>query len=165
MIKTLLVTPSADSLFARAILQSAPLDFGDHTPATSDAVGSFALTQLGCSNVACLQGLSVPAVLNAQTVTYTNSSQISPAVAQSEPFRPWVDGVLVRQDFIKAINGANGGLTNKYRQIIFTTVLDEAASVCHYAVCEAFVRLIHHLRSQSDDLSERRPESGAAQLL
>lgn len=129
LIKTLLTVPSADALFARAILQSAPLDYGDQSGSTSDAVGAFAISALKCSTLSCLQAMSVSDILNAQGIVYANATSISPAVSASEPIKPWVDGVYVKQDFIKAINGANGGLTNKNRQIIFTTVLDEAACV------------------------------------
>lgn len=129
LVKTLLTVPSADELFSRAILHSAPLDYPDQTPSVANTLGSASLVALGCTDVACLQKLSVKEILAAQERIFANATSISPAINQFQPFSPVVDGELVKQDFIKAINGDGGGLTNKRREIIFTTVRDEAGCV------------------------------------
>lgn len=126
LIKTLLSTPAADSLFQRAILQSAPLDFGDHTPQTSEAVGQFFLATSQCTGkgLACLQNASVSSILDASSQTFVTVPQQIPGVAAVEPFRPVVDGKLVAKPFLSLVK--NGKFTNTKREIMFTTVKNEA---------------------------------------
>lgn len=133
LIKTLLSVPTADSLFARAILQSAPLNYGDHTPSTSTAVGQLFLDSLSspCNDLACLQSTNVQAILDAQDGTFKLApSAVGPQVSASEPIRPVVDGTLVTQPFVSLVN--NGGLNNKNRALIFTTLKNEAGQSTHY---------------------------------
>lgn len=124
LIKTLLSVPSADSLFQRAILHSAPLNYADDSPKTSQAVGQAFLNSLGCVDSACLQNAKVSDILAAQDTTFMQTPQYIEDVSASEPIRPYIDGQLVQQPLVKLANGK--GLSNKNRQIIFTTVKDEA---------------------------------------
>lgn len=124
LIKTLFTVPQADNLFRRAILQSSPLNYGDHAPAIAEAVGSIFLQQFNCTTLACLQALPLPNLLTAQSTVFQQAPSLIPGVAPSEPIRPVVDGSLVTQSFFDAINA--GSITNKAREVVFTTVLNEA---------------------------------------
>lgn len=124
LIKSLFSTPRADSLFQRAILHSAPLNYGDHTTATSNDVGQTFLGNLKCTTLACLQSATVPSILSAQDNTFFTVPATVPGVSASEPIRPVIDGSIVTQAFFQYTNNANLG--NRNRQVIFTTVKDEA---------------------------------------
>lgn len=124
LIKSLFSTPRADTLFHRAILHSAPLNYGDHTPAISNAVGQSFLGGLGCSTLQCLQSKSVSDILDSQDYTFLSAPSTIPGVGASEPIRPVIDGNVIKQAFFQYTNNANLG--NKNRQVIFTTVANEA---------------------------------------
>lgn len=96
LITTLLATPSADTLFQRAIIQSAPLDFGDQSTSTAQAIGSQFLQALNCTTVACAQSAPVSSVLSAQSTVFAQAPTTNPAIAASLPLRPYVDGSLVK---------------------------------------------------------------------
>lgn len=127
MIRTLLSTPSADSLFQRAIIQSAPAAYADHSLTTANAVGSAFLSGTGCSDLACLRAKSVDEILAAQADLFFTAPNSIPGVSASTPFRPVVDGGFVRSNTFAAVNGANGGWTRKDRALLLTTVKNEAA--------------------------------------
>jgi hypothetical protein len=124
LVKTLLTTPSADWLFNRAILQSAPLNYGDQLPKTGEALGASFLSTIQCTDLTCLQSKKVDELLKAQTTTFQSAPTTIPGVSPSEPFRPIIDGVTVTQPFISAVNEGRIGSTNK--EIIFSTVKNEA---------------------------------------
>lgn len=124
LIKTLFSVPRADNLFQRAILHSAPLNYGDHSVATSQAVGQAFLSALHCTTLSCLQSANVTAVLDAQDNVFTSAPESIPGVSASEPIRPVIDGSIVTQAFFEFVNTPSLG--NKNRQIIFTTVKEEA---------------------------------------
>ncbi|KNZ64656.1 hypothetical protein VP01_1006g4 [Puccinia sorghi] len=105
LIKTLLVTSSASNLFQRAILHSAPLNYGDHTAKTAEAIGAIAIPLLNCRDDCYRSYLDVDTILEVQNALMDQLPNRLPEVAASEPFRPFVDR----------------------RLIIFTTVKDESA--------------------------------------
>lgn len=127
LIKTLLSTPSADALFNRAILHSAPLNYGDHSINTAEQVGAMLLGALNekCTTLACLQAVSVQSLLAAQDFTMQAAPQSIPGVAAAAPLRPVIDGVLVKSSFTRALDSERG-FSNTKRQLIFTTVKNEA---------------------------------------
>ncbi|GAA5968834.1 hypothetical protein JCM11641_000751 [Rhodosporidiobolus odoratus] len=126
IIKTLLVTPSAAPLFARAILQSAPLDTVDQPRDVANQVGQYVITDLKCRNWRCLQTTGLDALLVTQDklVTASNLQQLGiPGVAQAEPLRVMVDGSLVPRDFREIVSAAGKVASDK--EILFSTVKDE----------------------------------------
>jgi carboxylesterase type B len=127
MIKSLLVTPSATSLFARAIIQSAPLDTVDQTPAIANAVGKRLVNDmLRCRNILCLQKLDVSEILAGQNLlvqdNLANFAQYQ--TAMSEPLHVVVDGTLVTRQFRDVVS-SGGQLEGSSKELIFTTVEDE----------------------------------------
>ncbi|KAA1104726.1 hypothetical protein PGT21_030578 [Puccinia graminis f. sp. tritici] len=133
MIKTLLVTRSASDLFQRAILHSAPLNYGDHSVKTADAIGAIAIPLFNCQDDCYRSYLDVDTILEVQNALMDQLPNRLPEVAASEPFRPFVDNALITTDFMRAINSP--GSRDLYlgsRQIIFTTVKDEAAPTIEY---------------------------------
>ncbi|MBW0538924.1 hypothetical protein O181_078639 [Austropuccinia psidii MF-1] len=127
MIKTLLVIESAAELFDQAILHSSPLNYGDQSINTADKIGAMALSLFNQSSDS-LRNLPVERILEVQTDLMAQIPQAIPGVAFSEPFRPVIDNTLIKNDFIYAINHPqNSSLFVKNRNIILTTVRDEAA--------------------------------------
>ncbi|POW00517.1 hypothetical protein PSTT_13070 [Puccinia striiformis] len=127
LIKTLLVTNSASDLFQRAILHSAPLNYGDHSIKTADAIGAIAIPLFNCQDNCYRSYLDVDTILEVQNTLLDQLPDRIPEVAESEPFRPYVDNYLIKTDFMKALNSP--GSRDFYlggRQIIFTTVKDES---------------------------------------
>lgn len=127
MIKTLLVTKSASGLFQRAILQSAPLNYADHSIRTAEAIGSIAVPLFNCQDDCFRTSLDLDTILEVQNSLVGQIPNQLPEVAPSTPFRPVVDNVLINTDFIRAVNSP--GSNDSYfanRQILFTTVKDEA---------------------------------------
>lgn len=108
MIRALMASPKAKKLFKRAIIQSDPQNFGLETRNVSrDIVGTFALSQLGCTNVACARGLSVSQIVSATSQT----AEIAPGLDLSvpiTPLSPTIDGDWVQGDFSDLI--ASGSL-------------------------------------------------------
>ncbi|ORY88073.1 Carboxylesterase [Leucosporidium creatinivorum] len=128
LIKTLLVTPSATSLFARAILQSAPLDSHDQTIAVGNSVGVLAASYLDCTTLACLKSASVDSLLNSQAgVVYSaQANQIAGIRVPESPIRPVVDGKLVTREF-RSVVASGQALEGPTKPLIFTTMKDENA--------------------------------------
>jgi len=123
MIKALLSTPSAQSLFNRAVIHSAPLDYSPQAPAVAQAVGSAFLFDIaGCSKQksACLWRLKSPQeFFQAQNnlVLAALGGNFGDSVPFAEPFNIVADGDLV--------SGDGEQILNSNKEIIFTTVKDE----------------------------------------
>ncbi|GAA6047009.1 hypothetical protein JCM3770_004149 [Rhodotorula araucariae] len=133
IVKTLLVTDNADTLFHRAILHSAPLDYPDQSFITARNISSRAVADLGCTRrgLRCLREQSAQALLAeqaqvlglAQGGEWAHLSDFSFA----EPFRVHIDGSLVTKDFRKIV--ASGRPLNvPSRSLIFTTVKNEGCN-------------------------------------
>lgn len=131
MIKALLVTPSAVSLFSRAILHSAPLNYADQSPSIANAIGTSILGPggLNCTNLGCLQRQPVQNILDAQLSLFDPSTSIYAGYVQGAstvtPIRTVVDGSLVTRAF-GAVTQEQGAIEGVGKQIIFTTMKDEA---------------------------------------
>jgi len=124
MIKSLLSTPSAASLFNRAIIQSAPLDYAPQAPALADSVGkSLVIDQLKARNWLWLRPShrSNAELLGAQQqITIDAATGQLPGVPQAEPFNVVLDGELV--------TGDGQQIVSSDKQVIFTTVQSEACA-------------------------------------
>lgn len=125
LVKTLLVTPTAASLFTRAIMESAPLDFTDHAVVLSNAIGQTAAAALGCSTAECFRTASIDDLLTAQdnTVQLGHGNGIRGLRAAVSVLRPVVDGTLVPKDFGDVIAS---GQSLKH-PVIFSTMKQEGA--------------------------------------
>ena len=143
LIKTLLTTSLASNLFQRAILHSAPLNYGDQPIPTAEAVGDLFMSYLsnssdsptsscakltGPAGLACLQKAKIGDLLSAQDDTFKNAPYAITGVSAAEPIRPVLDGSLVSSKGFMASLNIQGGLTSTTRQLIFTTVTDEAGA-------------------------------------
>lgn len=95
MIRALLSAPSANSLFRSAILQSDPMNFGHLRPATHTALLDSFKTQVGCSDQACQNGLSLSTILTAQASVFRGAPGIAPAAGNAQPIRPVLDGSFI----------------------------------------------------------------------
>lgn len=128
LIKTLLVTPSATSLFARAILQSAPLDFSDQTITIGNRVGALAASNLDCTRAACLRSASVDAILDSQASIIARGQQggLKGLPGMGSFIRPVVDGKLVTRDF-KAVVRKGETLEGSSKKLMFSTMKEEGA--------------------------------------
>ena len=108
MIRALMSSPKAKNLFKRAIIQSDPQSYPLETRSVSrDIVGAYALSQLGCSNVACARALSVSQIVaaTAQVAAVAPTLDLSVPVT---PLSPTIDGTWVQADFSDLI--ATGSL-------------------------------------------------------
>ncbi|KAF8205748.1 alpha/beta-hydrolase [Mycena galopus ATCC 62051] len=97
MIRAILATPSASSLFQSAILQSDPIDYGFLNTSTQVALQSSFNTLTGCAatNTACQRALSLDSILDAQVTLGNNAPSIDPSTGSAEPIRPVRDGSLI----------------------------------------------------------------------
>ncbi|KAJ7622603.1 alpha/beta-hydrolase [Mycena polygramma] len=97
MIRTLLATPSATSLFRSAILQSDPMDYGFLSPGTQALLQSTFndLVACGADDTACQQALILEEILTAQVTVEDEANDLDPAAGLGEPLRPVRDGQLV----------------------------------------------------------------------
>ncbi|KAJ6461736.1 alpha/beta-hydrolase [Mycena sanguinolenta] len=97
MIRTLLATPSASSLFNNAILQSDPMDFGFLTIETQALLQSSFNDMISCSaeDTACQMALSLDDILNAQVTLEDEANDLDASTGLGEPLRPTRDGQLV----------------------------------------------------------------------
>ncbi|BGP15763.1 hypothetical protein JCM10213v2_003752 [Rhodosporidiobolus nylandii] len=146
IVKSLLVTPSATSLFARAIMHSAPLDSVDQSPAVANEVGAEVLNSLGCKDVACLRDLSLDKIIATDGSIASSglslAGALGPEVAFAEPLHTVVDGSLVTRSFREVVE-SGGRLEGGNKELIFTTVKNEA--------CEAVDQVTVYESLDSDD--------------
>jgi hypothetical protein len=64
------------------------------------------MDKVACSDLACLQSTPVSTILPAQDATVEGATSLGdsdfiPGVASAEPFRPVVDGTLVKGNLLK----------------------------------------------------------------
>ncbi|KAF7350654.1 Carboxylic ester hydrolase [Mycena sanguinolenta] len=96
MIRTLLATPSASSLFSKAILQSDPMDYGFLSVETQALLQSTFNDLVSCSaeDTACQMALSLDDILNAQVTLENEANNLDASTGLGEPLRPTRDGQL-----------------------------------------------------------------------
>ncbi|KAJ7508294.1 alpha/beta-hydrolase [Mycena galericulata] len=97
MIRMLLATPSASSLFQSAILQSDPMDYGFLSLDTQALLQSTFNDLVSCaeSDTDCQMALTIGEILNAQVTLEDEAMDLDPSTGQGEPLRPVLDGQLV----------------------------------------------------------------------
>ncbi|KAI0076437.1 alpha/beta-hydrolase [Panus rudis PR-1116 ss-1] len=123
MIRTLLGTPSANNLFKSAILQSDTMDYGLYTTGMQQTLQNFFNSQLTCgvSDSACLNSLSLDAILQAQDNLSNQAPGLVPAANQAEPIRPTRDGTLVTSPL-----DSTAQFPSVNKPLLITTVRNEA---------------------------------------
>ncbi|KAJ7463707.1 alpha beta-hydrolase [Mycena latifolia] len=97
MIRTLLATPSASSLFRSAIMQSDPTDYGFLSTDTQALLQSTFNDLVSCAptDTACQLALTLDEILDAQVTVENEAMDLDPAAGIGEPLRPVKDGQLV----------------------------------------------------------------------
>ena len=123
MIRALMASPKATNLFKRAIIESDPQMYPlEERTVSRDIVGSFALSQLNCSDVTCARGKSLSDILaaTAQTQTTTPSMDVT-------PFSPTIDGTWVKGDWSSLI--ASNSLPNNVDTLIGYLTFDALADI------------------------------------
>lgn len=159
MVKSLLVTPSASTLFHRTIIQSAPLSIPDSSPSTANFLGGSIAASLGCSTLPCLQARPVSALLATQAKLSDPTSMMY--AGESSALRVVVDGTFVTRVFGQIVQWGGAPFNKLYlnsapKPTIFTTVRDEACS----EIAKLSVLLLV-VRSEADLISAQLPETGA----
>lgn len=94
MVRALLTTPAADSLFSQAILVSDTQNYGMATAASQNSLGSYGLDQLGCTTVICARNASAEDVVNASLAAYSDVPQGDGSIATGEPWRPFLGSYI-----------------------------------------------------------------------
>ncbi|EKM55684.1 uncharacterized protein PHACADRAFT_184465 [Phanerochaete carnosa HHB-10118-sp] len=124
MIRGLLATPSAQSLFQSAILQSDPMDYGFLSTGTQKTLQDFFVSQLSCSasDTACLNNLSIGTILTAQDNLMNNALGLDPSTGSGEPIRLVRDG-----SFITSPLDSTAPFPSVSKPILVTNVRNEAA--------------------------------------
>ncbi|KAL8277415.1 hypothetical protein RQP46_010137 [Phenoliferia psychrophenolica] len=97
MIKSLLVTPSATSLFAQTILHSAPLNWGDQSVEIANTVGDFMAQNLSCTTLDCLRAAAISDILIGTPHFFVPILGLG--ASPVEPLRVVADGTLVTRQF------------------------------------------------------------------
>ncbi|KDE03007.1 hypothetical protein MVLG_06475 [Microbotryum lychnidis-dioicae p1A1 Lamole] len=138
IVKSLLVTPSVFSMYARAILHSAPLDFSDFSPALADTIGAMTVSRLNCSSMTCLRDATIEHILSVQAdMNDEGQKGALDGVREVEPaYRTIVDGTLVQSEFGDTAAQGIGTIRSRVaKKLIFlTTMKDEGA----FTVSEIF---------------------------
>ena len=102
-----MASPKAEGLFARAILQSDPMNYPLETRNVSQGiVGAYALGQLGCSTVECARGLSVSQLVEITDTTNAVGPFLNPAVPIT-PLSPTIDGTWVAGDWSELVESGS----------------------------------------------------------
>lgn len=116
MIRALMASPKATNLFKRAIIESDPQMFPlEQRTVSRDIVGSFALSQLNCTDVACARGKNLSDILAASASTQTTTPNMDPRVPVT-PWSPTIDGTWVKGDWSALI--ATNSLPNAVDTLI-----------------------------------------------
>ncbi|KAJ7024309.1 alpha/beta-hydrolase [Mycena alexandri] len=128
MIRALLATPSASSLFQSAILQSDPMNYGFLNASTQVTLQSTFNDLTGCSatNTACLNKLSLDSIVDAQVTLGNEAPFIDPSTGFAEPIRPVRDGSLITSplDLTAAFPSVN-------KPILLSNVKNEAGTTIY----------------------------------
>ncbi|KAF7331245.1 Carboxylic ester hydrolase [Mycena kentingensis (nom. inval.)] len=123
MIRALLATPSADSLFKNAILQSDPMDYGFLSTTTQALLQDTFNDLLGCTPTdnACLSALSTADILSAYDTLKSQAMSLDPSTGLGEPIRPVMDGTLLTSSL-----DSTAPFPPVSKPLLITTVANEA---------------------------------------
>ncbi|ORX33249.1 Alpha/Beta hydrolase protein, partial [Kockovaella imperatae] len=128
MIRALLGAPSAAGLFRAAILQSDPMIYGFASSSLTTQLQSYvySLGSLGrCTDLSCLQALSVEDVLSAQTQLNQMAPYMITGVPFSEVMRPTYGTPTLPADPTESLFGGVSTLSTSNIPLLITTVRNE----------------------------------------
>ncbi|KAF9961290.1 hypothetical protein BGZ72_004211 [Mortierella alpina] len=125
-VRTLLSMPAATKgLFRAAISQSDPIDLPfNNVKTASTVVSGGAMTQLNCSDLACMRSKNVTEILTVQNKIVSQAIAMAPEESFLELIKPSIDGVLIFDNFDQLIAGKNGGVSKV--PLIIGTMKNEA---------------------------------------
>ncbi|KAL1744358.1 Alpha/Beta hydrolase protein [Schizophyllum fasciatum] len=125
MIRALLATPSADSLFESAILQSDTIDYGFLTTSTQSTLQSHFNGAIGCNGGSseCTDALSLDTILDASSDLFSTAHTLDPSATQFAPMRPVHDGNLITS----TLDLTSSPFPSVSKPLLLSTVANEAA--------------------------------------
>lgn len=128
MIRALLASPSATSLFKAAAIHSDPMDYGFFNPETATTLQSYFYkntdaTIAACSTLTCLQAISVASIISAQNNLYGAAGNWTGVTNGGSPLRPYHDGQLLQY----TLTGDSFPSGSALKPLLVMTVKDEAA--------------------------------------
>lgn len=131
-VRTLLTTPSVQSLFSNAILVSDTQDYGPSTIDQNNLLGNLTMTSLGCDvdDIACARNKTADEIYNASSQAASDGPQVDEGIPIGTPWRP-VIGTKYLPLGLEQNAAAGQGIT---KRIIMTTVQNEAGSMTAEAI-------------------------------
>lgn len=113
LVRTLLMTPAASGMFARAIMQSDPMAYGLNNETAMASLSATFLSRLGCSDddTTCLLSASIDDVLSAQSYINANAAYL-PAVNPTYPWGPNEDNYVVAGDYAATLASGSSPVNN-----------------------------------------------------
>lgn len=94
MMRALLTTPSAQTLFNNAILVSDPMDYGLSSKDDNNFLGNLAMQSLNCSDVACARNQTADDILAATNTAYTDGPQQNQRISGGTPWRGMIGDLI-----------------------------------------------------------------------
>nr|XP_018668662.1 cholinesterase 1-like [Ciona intestinalis] len=105
-----LVSPTSESLFHRAIIQSSPAYYQFYTNTEANELTRFLLQTINCTGtqeIQCLLEKDASIILSAYPAVSNFVIQRETSLGGIEPFRPYVDKVLIQDQPLKLIQSGN----------------------------------------------------------
>ncbi|KAF8621887.1 hypothetical protein AX15_007440 [Amanita polypyramis BW_CC] len=123
MIRALLATPSASSLFKSGILHSDPMDYGFLSSSTQQLFQRRYNSLINCtsSDTGCWNSLSLETIIDTQMTLFFSAAEIDPSAGSSEPIRPVRDGSLITSSL-----DSTTPFPSVSKPLMISTVSDEA---------------------------------------
>ncbi|KAN0128446.1 Alpha/Beta hydrolase fold [Lactarius tabidus] len=130
LIRAILATPSATSLFQSAILHSDPMDYGFLSTIVQSKLQDYFNEQVNCSSKDMSRANSLPlsAVLSASDMLFDNAVNVDTAATQDEPMRPVHDGALIMSTL-----DSTTPFPEVSKSILLSTVSNEAGPAIYSA--------------------------------
>lgn len=116
MMRALLTTPSAQTLFNNAILVSDPMDYGLSSKDDNNFLGNLGMQSLNCTDLACARNKSANDILTATNTAYTDGPHQNQRISGGTPWRAMV-GALITSSIATT--------THIQKDVIMTTVRNE----------------------------------------
>lgn len=123
LIRAILGTPAASSLFHNAWLHSDPLDYGFLTPDALTTLREAWVTELGCSGT-CAETMVLETLLEHQSNLFNEAFTLGPEFYPSSPLRPSPGGPFIVHTFT---DSAAFPPASQLKPIVITTVKNESA--------------------------------------
>ncbi|KAJ8456979.1 hypothetical protein ONZ45_g18502 [Pleurotus djamor] len=124
MVRALLATPSASSLFQSGIIQSDPMDFGFLSPSAQQNMQTEfnGMINCGATDTSCHNALSLNSILSASGQLFQTAFMFEPSAGMSQPMRPVRDGTLITTTL-----DSTSPFPSVSKKVLVSTVANEAA--------------------------------------